>query len=58
MTCTKPAVETKHAHQHWCEDGPDTYEPHEKMVPQCTNVTKQNCVTKWEVDQQARRVYC
>ena len=24
--------------------------PHQKMLPQCRNVTKQNCVTLWETD--------
>ena len=24
--------------------------PHVKMLPECRNVTKQNCVTLWETD--------
>ena len=25
--------------------------PHVKMLPECRNVTKQNCVTLWETDE-------
>ena len=38
-----------------CEQGTRTV-PHVKMVPHCKNVTKQNCVTKWEMDDQARMI--
>ena len=30
--------------------------PHVKMVPHCKNVTKQNCVTKWETDENGNQV--
>jgi hypothetical protein len=35
--------------------------PHKKLVPRCTNITKQNCVTIWEIDQsgkQVRKTHC
>ena len=34
-----------------CSQGTRTV-PHIKMVPECKNVTKQNCVTLWERDAQ------
>ena len=30
--------------------------PHQKMLPQCRNVTKQNCVTLWETDADGKQV--
>ena len=50
-----------------CEDYPETYnvwdcihghgnQTHVKMMPQCKNVTKQNCVTKWETDANGEQV--
>ena len=30
--------------------------PHTKMMPECRNVTKQNCVTKWETDAEGKQV--
>ena len=30
--------------------------PHTKMMPECKNVTKQNCVTKWETDADGKQV--
>ena len=38
-----------------CKQGTKTV-PHIKMVPQCRNVTKQNCVTNWETDQYGKQV--
>ena len=38
-----------------CKQGTKTV-PHLKMVPQCKNVTKQNCVTNWETDQYGKQV--
>ena len=34
--------------------------PHVKMLPECRNVTKQNCVTLWETDPEGKQVarYC
>ena len=29
---------------------------HEKMFPECKNVTRQNCVTKWETDANGKQV--
>ena len=31
--------------------------PHVKMLPECKNVTKQNCVTLWETDPQGNQVW-
>ena len=31
-------------------------EIHIKLEPRCRNVTKQDCVTKWELNSQGRRV--
>ena len=30
--------------------------PHTKMLPECKNVTKQNCVTLWETDADGKQV--
>ena len=30
--------------------------PHVKMLPECKNVTKQNCVTLWETDDDGKQV--
>ena len=50
-----------------CEDYPVPYrkwtcehgfgnQTHYKMMPECRNVTKQNCVTKWETDANGKQV--
>merc|ERR1712029_683425 len=31
--------------------------PHVKMLPECRNVTKQNCVTLWETDAEGKQVW-
>jgi len=31
--------------------------PHTKMLPECRNVTKQNCVTLWETDSYGKQVW-
>merc|ERR1712154_254208 len=31
--------------------------PHIKMLPECRNVTKQNCVTLWETDPEGKQVW-
>ena len=31
---------------------------HTKMMPECRNVTKQNCITKWEEDENGNQVSC
>ena len=33
-----------------CKEGMDVVQ-HTKMMPECRNVTKQNCITKWETDE-------
>ena len=38
-----------------CKQGTKTV-PHIKMVPDCKNVTKQNCVTNWETDAYGKQV--
>lgn len=30
---------------------------HTKMMPECRNVTKQNCITKWETDENGKQVW-
>ena len=30
--------------------------PHKKLLPECKNVTKQNCVTNWETDSYGNQV--
>ena len=30
--------------------------PHKKLLPECRNVTKQNCVTNWETDEYGKQV--
>ena len=30
--------------------------PHKKLFPECRNVTKQNCVTLWETDENGEQV--
>merc|ERR1719430_2490838 len=31
--------------------------PHKKLLPECRNVTKQNCVTNWETDEFGKQVW-
>ena len=38
-----------------CTEGMDTVQ-HTKMMPECRNVTKQNCITKWETDENGNQV--
>ena len=38
-----------------CTEGMKTVQ-HTKMMPECKNVTKQNCVTKWETDENGNQV--
>ena len=38
-----------------CNEGMKTVQ-HTKMMPECKNVTKQNCVTKWETDENGNQV--
>ena len=33
-----------------CQEAMDVVQ-HTKMMPECKNVTKQNCITKWETDE-------
>merc|ERR1719228_1186244 len=39
-----------------CTQGQKTI-PHQKLLPECRNVTKQNCVTLWEKDQYGKQVW-
>ncbi len=39
-----------------CTEGMDTVQ-HTKMMPECKNVTKQNCITKWEEDENGNQVF-
>ena len=38
-----------------CTEGVSTVE-HEKMMPNCKNVTKLNCVTLWKTDEEGKQV--
>ena len=38
-----------------CYQGQKTI-PHQKLLPECKNVTKQNCVTLWETDDNGGQV--
>ena len=38
-----------------CKEIPEVRH-HQKMMPECRNVTKQNCVTKWETDENGKQV--
>ena len=38
-----------------CTQGKKTI-PHTKLLPECRNVTKQNCVTLWETDANGKQV--
>ena len=38
-----------------CYQGKKTI-PHKKLFPECKNVTKQNCVTLWETDENGQQV--
>merc|ERR1719220_1770929 len=39
-----------------CTQGKKTI-PHTKLLPECRNVTKQNCVTLWETDANGKQVW-
>ena len=39
-----------------CTAGMDIVK-HTKMMPECRNVTKQNCITKWETDEDGKQVW-
>ena len=39
-----------------CTAGMDIVK-HTKMMPECRNVTKQNCITKWETDANGKQVW-
>lgn len=39
-----------------CTAGMDIVK-HTKMMPECRNVTKQNCITKWETDENGKQVW-
>ena len=39
-----------------CTAGTDIVK-HTKLMPECRNVTKQNCITKWETDAYGKQVW-
>ena len=39
-----------------CSTGTDVVK-HNKLMPECRNVTKQNCITKWETDANGKQVW-
>ena len=39
-----------------CREGWDIVK-HTKMMPECRNVTKQNCITKWDTDENGKQVW-
>jgi len=39
-----------------CQEAMDVVQ-HTKMMPECKNVTKQNCITKWETDEDGNQVW-
>ena len=39
-----------------CYEGKKTI-PHKKLFPECRNVTKQNCVTLWETDDNGEQIW-
>merc|ERR1719412_1785916 len=39
-----------------CEEGMKSV-PHQKMMPECRNVTKQNCISKFETDENGNQVW-
>jgi hypothetical protein len=41
--------------KHECTPGTGN-QIHVKMMPECKNVTKQNCATKWETDANGKQV--
>jgi len=42
-------IQRKEFYKKVCNESTTT-QNHLKMLPECHNVTKQNCVTKWEAD--------
>merc|ERR1712121_165793 len=48
---------TEHHYEEYdCTPGVDIVK-HTKQMPKCHNVTKQNCVTKWETDVNGKQVW-
>merc|ERR1739844_513920 len=47
---------TKTFNKRVCKEGMDVVQ-HTKMMPECRNVTKQNCITKWETDKDGNQVW-
>eukprot|EP00096_Caligus_rogercresseyi_P012849 TRINITY_DN5515_c0_g1_i1.p1 TRINITY_DN5515_c0_g1~~TRINITY_DN5515_c0_g1_i1.p1 ORF type:complete len:414 (+),score=114.53 TRINITY_DN5515_c0_g1_i1:37-1278(+) len=39
-----------------CKEGMDTVQ-HTKMMPECKNITKQNCITNWKTDENGNQVW-
>jgi len=53
---TKTEFSPKQFEPQECKTTQDTI-PHRKMVPECRDVTKQNCVTLWETDADGNQVW-
>ena len=53
---TESKLEPKLFVEKSCTTGSKTI-PHHKQLPECRNVTKQNCVTLWETDANGKQVW-
>jgi hypothetical protein len=53
---SKTKLEPKPFVEKACTQGQKTV-PHQKLLPECRNVTKQNCVTLWETDANGKQVW-
>ena len=52
---TETKLAAKKFTEQGCTQGKKTI-PHTKLLPECRNVTKQNCVTLWETDADGKQV--
>jgi len=53
---TETKLQAKKFVEQGCTTGKKTI-PHTKLLPECRNVTKQNCVTLWETDSNGKQVW-
>jgi len=53
---TKSVLQPKLFVEKTCNQGRKMI-PHVKMLPECKNVTKQNCVTLWETDPEGKQIW-
>merc|ERR1719464_2387167 len=56
QTFTETKLAPKKFVEQGCTQGKKTI-PHTKLLPECRNVTKQNCVTLWETDADGKQVW-